>query len=314
MSSNAIFRFLLRRAGRAEAACAHLWRRQPAIGRSICLPGLTRNARDFHELALYLSTQSATPRQVIAFDYRGRGGPPTIPMSPTTMSASRPATCWPAWPRWASRGAFIGTSRGGLIIHVLGALRPAVLKAVVLNDIGPVIEPAGLAHIQLLSRTRAEAEDLRRSGRRPAQRARPGLSGARRCRLGAHGAGALSRDGSRPAAGFRPEAWSKTVASLDLTQPLPALWPQFEALAAIPMLAIRGANSKLLSVGTLDEMRMRHPDDRDDHGRRPGPCAVARNRRPAGDDRRIPRPKRNRKPDKANPKIKSIPGSPLQYK
>ena len=36
-----------------------------------------------------------------------------------------------------------------------------------------------------------------------------------------------------------------TVAGLDLTQPLPALWPQFEALAAIPLLAIRGANSKL---------------------------------------------------------------------
>ncbi|RVB18466.1 alpha/beta hydrolase, partial [Mesorhizobium sp. M7A.F.Ca.CA.004.05.1.1] len=39
----------------------------------VCLPGLTRNARDFHELALYLSTHAATPRKVIAFDYRGRG-------------------------------------------------------------------------------------------------------------------------------------------------------------------------------------------------------------------------------------------------
>src|SRR2546430_16817966 len=39
----------------------------------VCLPGLTRNARDFHELALYLSTKAETPRKVVAFDYRGRG-------------------------------------------------------------------------------------------------------------------------------------------------------------------------------------------------------------------------------------------------
>lgn len=44
--------------------------------------------------------------------------------------------------------AFIGTSRGGLIIHVLGTMRPSVLKAIVFNDIGPMIETAGLAHIQ----------------------------------------------------------------------------------------------------------------------------------------------------------------------
>ena len=40
---------------------------------AICLPGLTRNARDFHELALYLSRDAQTPRKVVVFDYRGRG-------------------------------------------------------------------------------------------------------------------------------------------------------------------------------------------------------------------------------------------------
>jgi pimeloyl-ACP methyl ester carboxylesterase len=50
------------------------------------------------------------------------------------------------------------------------------------------------------------------------------------------------------------------VKSMDPTKPLPALWPQFEGLSAIPMLVIRGANSKLLSATTLDEMARRHPD------------------------------------------------------
>lgn len=39
----------------------------------ICLPGLTRNTRDFHRLALLLSRDMTAPRRVIALDLRGRG-------------------------------------------------------------------------------------------------------------------------------------------------------------------------------------------------------------------------------------------------
>ncbi|TGR73189.1 alpha/beta hydrolase, partial [Mesorhizobium sp. M1C.F.Ca.ET.189.01.1.1] len=62
--------------------------------------------------------------------------------------------------------------------------------------------------------------------------------------------------------GLLPDFDSKlvdTVANLDLSQPLPPLWQQFDALAAIPLLVIRGANSRLLSQETLEEMRKRHP-------------------------------------------------------
>ncbi len=63
----------------------------------VCLPGLTRNARDFHELALHLSRNGRTPRKVIAFDYRGRGSRTTTLMSATTMSAPKPETSWLGW-------------------------------------------------------------------------------------------------------------------------------------------------------------------------------------------------------------------------
>ena len=55
----------------ARASCPHPWRNEFGLWPVVCLPGLTRNSRDFHELALQLSTRAK--RKVIAFDYRGRG-------------------------------------------------------------------------------------------------------------------------------------------------------------------------------------------------------------------------------------------------
>ncbi|TIT57439.1 MAG: alpha/beta hydrolase, partial [Mesorhizobium sp.] len=113
----------------------------------VCLPGLTRNARDFHELALRLSSQ--TERKVVAFDYRGRGQSAYDPdISHYTVGVEAGDVLAGLAALDIEDAGFIGTSRGGLIIHVLGAIAPAVLKAVVLNDIGPVIEAPGLAHIR----------------------------------------------------------------------------------------------------------------------------------------------------------------------
>ncbi|RJT34947.1 alpha/beta hydrolase [Mesorhizobium waimense] len=225
----------------------------------VCLPGLTRNARDFHELALHLSRQEKNPRKVIAFDYRGRGQSAYDPdVSHYNVGVEAGDILAGLAGLGIEQAAFIGTSRGGLIIHVLGALRPTVLKAVVLNDIGPVIEAAGLAHISsYLERT-------------PKPKTFAGAVDAQR---GAHGADfpALTEaDWERMVsalyrgvdAGLVPDFDPNlvdTMAGLDFSNPLPDLWPQFEALAAVPLLAIRGGNSKLLSAGTLEEMRKRHP-------------------------------------------------------
>ncbi|RVD30332.1 MULTISPECIES: alpha/beta hydrolase [unclassified Mesorhizobium] len=223
----------------------------------VCLPGLTRNARDFHELALRLSIRAG--RKVVAFDYRGRGqsaydpdiGHYNVGIEAGDILAGLAAL-------GIEDAGFIGTSRGGLIIHVLGAIAPAVLKAVVLNDIGPVIETQGLAHIRSYldgapkPKTFAEALNAQREvhgGDFPA------LAEADWERM----VSALFRETD---AGLMPDFDPRlvdTLAGLDFSKPLPDLWPQFEALAAVPLLAIRGANSKLLSSATLEEMRERHP-------------------------------------------------------
>jgi len=225
----------------------------------VCLPGLTRNARDFHELALYLSSNVERPRKVVAFDYRGRGHSdhdPDIGHYNVGVEAGDVLAGLSAL--GIAQAAFIGTSRGGLIIHVLGALKPEVLKAIVLNDIGPVIEVGGLAHIRSYldrapkPKTFAGAVE---NQRRAHGADFPALADADWARMVA----AICRETD---VGWVPDfdpGLVDTLAGLDFSKPLPDLWPQFDALAAVPLLAIRGANSKLLSTATLEEMRRRHP-------------------------------------------------------
>lgn len=226
----------------------------------VCLPGLTRNARDFHMLALELAGDSLHPRQVIAFDYRGRGQSQydsdwrnyQVPVEAADVIAGLSAL-------GVDNGVFIGTSRGGLVIHVLAAIRPAVLKAIVLNDVGPVLDGEGLAHIRAyLERAPkptsfSEAVAIQRAAHGTAF---PALRTADWERM----VGALYRleDGT-PVADFDPELLN-LLKDFDPSKPLPELWPQFEGLADVPLLAIRGANSKLLSAATFAEMARRHPD------------------------------------------------------
>lgn len=225
---------------------------------ALCLPGLTRNARDFHELALSLAAE----RQVVVFDYRGRG-----------------QSAWdPDWRKYnlqvetadvlaglialgVEKGVFIGTSRGGLVIHLIAAIRPSLLAAVVLNDVGPALDGEGLAHIRAYlerapkPRSFEEAVAIQRAVHGSAFTALTAADWERMVTaLYRHENGDIVAD-------FDP-GLLKVLKAFDLNKPLPELWPQFEGLKGVPLLVIRGANSKLLSQQTLAEMARRHPDCR----------------------------------------------------
>jgi pimeloyl-ACP methyl ester carboxylesterase len=226
----------------------------------LCLPGLSRNSRDFTRLGHYFSGHASEPRTVIAVDYRGRGlsdadsdwrnYKPVVEAQDVLSAAAVFGV---------ERAILVGTSRGGIIAMVLGALRPALLAGVVLNDIGPVIEGTGLARIKnYLSAKRRplaswdEAVALTRSA---AEEKFPALSDDD-WRAYASAFLAETRNGLVPQ--FDPRL-VKTVDAVDFTEKIPPLWPQFLSLTRLPVLAIREENSDLLSERTLEDMRRRHP-------------------------------------------------------
>ena len=111
----------------------------------ICLPGLTRNSRDFEELATYLSSR----RRVITPDLRGRGFSQHDPEWRNYHPATYVQDTWTLLDSLGIDGIIvIGTSLGALCAMAMSAQQSARIAGVVMNDIGPEINPAGLARVQ----------------------------------------------------------------------------------------------------------------------------------------------------------------------
>ncbi|WP_334148888.1 alpha/beta fold hydrolase [Hyphomicrobium sp.] len=223
----------------------------------LCLAGLTRNGRDFTVIAEALSHHPATPRDVYTLDYRGRGFSENDPDWHNYTVPSEMADVLDFMTITGIAGAsIIGTSRGGLIAMVMAAAQPRAVGPVVLNDIGPVIEQKGLGRISAyvgripLPSSWTEAGALVHDMTR---RAFPGL-GAEECVEIARQW--FNEHKGRPAPGH-DAGLSHALSVLD--GPIPALWPQFEALKRVPVLVLRGEKSDILSAATVEEMGRRHP-------------------------------------------------------
>jgi pimeloyl-ACP methyl ester carboxylesterase len=226
----------------------------------VCLPGLARTSADFHALATALSGNDEEPRQVFAMDYRGRGrsdydrNPKNYSFTVELADLLAVLTAL-----GVGRAVFIGTSRGGILTMLLAVARPTVIAGAVLNDIGPVIEARGLVRIKgyvgkLPQPTSMEdgAEILRRlfSGHFPKLTSDDWMAYARRT---------FEERRGKVVPSYDPRL-AKTLEGIDMERPLPPLWKEFDALARVPIMVIRGANSDLLSVATVEAMRSRRGD------------------------------------------------------
>jgi pimeloyl-ACP methyl ester carboxylesterase len=221
----------------------------------LCLAGLTRNSKDFEDLALHLS-----PRyRVICPDLRGRGLSAPDPVSenyhPGTYLADLAGLVAGLG---VQRLVVIGTSLGGLLAMLLPAFLPGLIAGVVLNDIGPEIDPIGAARINAyagkLPPVRSWDEAVAQL-RKLFGAAWPGLSDDTWARLARR---SYREDPTRtPVLECDPKVGEALRAA-----PVPAgdLWPLWAQLGTLPMLAIRGALSDILSASTFARMQREKPD------------------------------------------------------
>lgn len=224
----------------------------PAV---LCLHGLTRNSRDFADLAAHLSDRF----RVLAADVRGRG------QSDRDSDYSHYALPTYVDDTWClldhagvERFALIGTSMGGLMSMTMGAARPDRVWAIVLNDIGPVVEQAGLDRIKgYVGKTDppADWDEAIAAVRAINAEAFPDFTDAD-WRAFAHRL--FREENGRPAFDYDPDI-ARAMAEAEGAAVPPDLWPVYEALGDIPLLAIRGSLSDILSHETLQAMGRRKP-------------------------------------------------------
>ncbi|WP_185804429.1 alpha/beta fold hydrolase [Pontivivens nitratireducens] len=218
----------------------------------LCLPGLTRDMRDFEPL---LAARGQTAR-IIRMDLRGRGESDwdPNPLQGYTVPVEARDVLELLDHLGISRAVIVGTSRGGIIAMYLAAIAKQRLAGVLLNDIGPTIEQAGLDAIMTYLGKRPAAKTYEQAAQGLARfyaRAFPGVDAAqwqvwaRRW---------YDQDADALQLRYDPALRDASEAG----GPAPDLWPLFAELGQVPLAALRGENSDLLSERTFTAMKAMH--------------------------------------------------------
>jgi pimeloyl-ACP methyl ester carboxylesterase len=221
----------------------------------LCLPGLTRNCRDFESTALRLQRT----RRVLSPDLRGRGrsqyDPNFMNYHPGTYLGDLARLLADAG---VERVVLLGTSLGGILSMLIAATTPQVPSAVILNDVGPEVAPEGLQriasyvgrHTPVASWQEAAAQMRSMYGvAMPDASDADWLAFARRSYSEVDGVPRLDVDSG---VGQAVRAAPAGAA--------PDLWPVYAALRPLPTLAIRGELSDVLAPAVFDRMLNEKPD------------------------------------------------------
>ncbi|MGH0000541.1 alpha/beta fold hydrolase [Pseudovibrio ascidiaceicola] len=235
---------------------AHIWEpdtpRNPTV---LCLSGLTRNTRDFYQLANFLRENG---HRVIAMDYRGRGlsdhskDYETYSLDQEADDIDRGIEAL-----GLEKFALIGTSRGGLHSFSMAQRHPERLLSVIINDIGPVIEPPALDDIIASVGTVMSQPNMKTAAER----------------LTSIHATAFTAMSETDWITFANQLYAPNSDGVSLrydkrlgdilrgdkkAAPEDDLWQSFSALKPFPHLLLHGQNSRLLTTKTVKKMRQLH--------------------------------------------------------
>jgi pimeloyl-ACP methyl ester carboxylesterase len=231
------------------------WEEEGAGLPILCLPGLTRNARDFDDLGAALGGR----HRLIRLTMRGRGA---SDRDPDPMNYAVPVEARDVLEfldfLGLGRVVIVGTSRGGLIAVMLAAAAPERLAGVLLNDIGPELPREGLERIRSYLGVAPAArshEEAAHALEAVLGAAFPGLPPAKWLECARRWFDATP-DGL--ALNYDPRLREPFEAGM--AQPAADMWPLFDALAPVPVAVVRGAHSDLLTRETVAAMQARRPD------------------------------------------------------
>ena len=223
---------------------------RPAI---LCLPGLTRNARDFEPVA----DAFAGEWRVLAPEFRGRGDSDYAKESDSYVPLTYVADVLALIDELKlDKVVAIGTSLGGIVTTLIALQRPDLVAGAALNDIGPEIEAEGLERIRdYVGQGRNfptwmhAARALREGSLHiyPDYAIEDWLTLAKRLMCVGNN-GRITYDYDMKIAD--PFSDPSTLDAVDL-------WPAFEALGGRPGLVLRGELSDLLSEATFTGMHLR---------------------------------------------------------
>jgi pimeloyl-ACP methyl ester carboxylesterase len=219
----------------------------------LALAGLTRDGRDFDYLARHLPDDV----RLIRLDSRGRGGSDwTGPDTYTVAQEARDALALLDH-LGIAKAALIGSSRGGLIGLVIAATANDRLLGLCLNDVGPVVERAGLLRIGTYIGIEPSVATLEEVADRM-QAAMPGFEDVPSLRWQEETIRHYVQLNGHVGLTYDPALRQSFDAAM--AAPLPELWPLFDACANVPTALIRGAASDVLARATAEEMCRRRPD------------------------------------------------------
>jgi pimeloyl-ACP methyl ester carboxylesterase len=228
---------------------------QPSKLPVLCLPGLTRNSRDFTHVAERIRHD----RRVLCADLRGRGRSQHDPVwqnyHPGTYLADIALLLNDAG---VTRCVLLGTSLGGILSMLLAAMSPNLVAGVILNDVGPEVAPEGLARIAAYVGRHAPPASWDEAVATVRATYEIGMPGLTHDEWVAHTKRSYSDVGGVPRLDMDPmigEAVRNAPAAA-----APDLWPLFASLRPLPTLALRGATSDILAVSTFDRMLLEKPD------------------------------------------------------
>lgn len=224
----------------------------PARTPLLCLSGITRNSDDFAALA----ARHGGRRRVLCLDHAGHGeSARPDQLSRYAIEESLRDVLDAMAALHCHRAIFVGTSFGGILTMIMAVLRPGAIAGAVLNDVGPVLEPVGLDHVQNFVARDPALPTLERCVEH-LKGVLPPLTideeGWRRLAAGTYARGDDGR--------WHPRWDIRIAQAMQGGGALPSLWGPFGALAHAPTLLLRGEVSELLSVETARRMQDERPD------------------------------------------------------